>query len=81
MIKRYSVDSIVEGLAALIPDDGGDTVHLEAEKYALSPNDIVDIVFEEGSVISLIKNEEEKERRLSSVKSRLHSLFKKNKKN
>lgn len=81
MSERYSVDRIVDGIATLVHDGDGATIYIDAEKYALSVNDIVDATFDGDRILSLTKDEEEKQRRLLMAKSRLHSLFNKSKKN
>ena len=80
MIKRYSVDRIVEGIAVLIPDGEGDALHLDANEYSLSANDIADIELDGSKVLSLTKDERARAERLSKAKSKLHSLFAKKKK-
>ena len=81
MAERYSVDRIVDGIATLVHDGDGATIYIEAAKYSLSVNDIVDVTFDGDLVLSLTKDEEEKQRRLMMAKSRLHSLFNKSKRN
>jgi hypothetical protein len=77
---RYSVDRIENGTAILIPDGSKTKLELDISVYNFEPNMILDITFD-GDEIKEIKNLPEKaEERLMSNKSRLHSLFSKNKK-
>ena len=81
MDNRYSVDRIVDGIAALVHDGQGETLYLNADEYGLSVNDVVDVIFETDATIRIIKDEEEKKKRLLQAKSKLHSLFNKGKRN
>lgn len=77
-IKRCSVDRIVEGLAVLVCDDGA-VYHLDAKKYGLSANDVLDITTDGKDVLSVKSLPEVKEERFAKNQSRLRSLFSKNK--
>ncbi len=75
----YSVDRISEGIATLVSDSGRQ-ITLNCADFELSVNDVVEITTEGGKVTSLIKSEDEKQRRLKKNTDRLHSLFSKSKK-
>ena len=79
MSNRYAVDRIVDGLAVLIPDNEGNTLYLDARKYGLCANDILDITMSDDGEPEITKNEEEKIRRLENSRIKLNSLFNKKK--
>ena len=78
--KRYAVDKVCDGVITLIPDDGGDILKLPLNDYDLSENDVVDVTEEGDSVIDVAVCREQTEARLNRSRSRLHSLFGRNKK-
>ena len=80
MTFRYSVDRIEEGTAVLIPDGNEKTLYLNSEEYKLYENDIVDITFNDGEIVSLQKDDTARDERLSTAKSKLKALFAKSKK-
>jgi len=77
-IKRYSVDRISDGIITLVGDDDT-TLTLNSSQYDLTVNDIVDIEFSGEAIISLSKNDTEKEARLKNNRDLFNSLFKKRK--
>ena len=77
---RYSVDRIEGGIAVLIPDEGKAKLELSASVYAFKPNMILDITFDGNEIKKIKELPEVANERLEANKSRLHSLFAKNKK-
>ena len=77
-IKRCSVDRVVEGLAGLVCDDGA-VYHLDAKKYGLAANDVLDLTVEGKTILSVKSLPEIKDERFAKNQSRLRSLFSKNK--
>jgi hypothetical protein len=76
---RCSVDRIEGELAVLISDE--DLVfHLNAKKYGLSVNDVIDLVTDGEKAVSVTKREDIASERYESNKSRLSALFAKSKK-
>ena len=79
MIKmRYSVDRVTENIATLISDSDGSTLNLPSKEYGLSQNDVLDIVFEGDTVVSVTSLPDVKEERLRRAKERLTRLTHKN---
>lgn len=77
---RYSVDRIENGTAVLIPNGSKQTLLLDISVYNFEPNMILDITFDGGEIKEIKRLSQSAEERLASNKSRLHSLFAKNKK-
>ena len=77
---RYSVDRIENGTAILIPDGSKEKLILDVSVYNFEPNMVLDITFDSGKIVEIKDLPNEAEQRLASNKSRLHSLFSKNKK-
>ncbi len=75
-IKRYSVDRINDGIITLVGDDGT-ILKIKSAEYELLVNDIVDIEFSGESILSVRKNEAEKQKRLRANSALFNSLFKK----
>ena len=78
MNKRYSVDRIIDGIVTLVGDDDT-TLTLRLEEYDLSVNDVVDVELSGNEIVALVKNDEEKEKRLNKNRELFNSLFKKRK--
>ena len=79
---RYSVDRIVEGTITLIPDDdNAPTLNLNKADYPYAVNDVVEIELSTSNeVLSVTELPDVRDERLEKNKSRLRSLFNKNKK-
>lgn len=77
---RYSVDRIEGALAILVPDDGKSVIELPVSLFNFKVNMIVDVTFDNEKAVSITEVSGEADNRLAVNKSRLHSLFAKNKK-
>ena len=75
---KASVDRIEEGVAVIITDDA-EKYEVSAEEYGLSANDIVNLTLDNGEIKALVKDDEEREKRLKKNTERLRSLFGKKK--
>lgn len=76
--KRYSVDQIRSGVITLVGDDDS-VLTLRESDYELCVNDVVDIELSGERILSVRKNDAEKEKRLKKNRDLFNSLFKKRK--
>ena len=77
---RYSVDRIENETAILMPDEGKAKLELSLSVYGFKPNMLLDITFDGNEIKEIKELPEKTAERLERNRSRLHSLFTKNKK-
>ena len=76
---RYSVDRIEGELAILVPDEGKSVIELPVSRFGFKVNMILDVTFDGEKIVSIKEVSDEQDKRLAANKSRLRSLFAKNK--
>ena len=76
---RFAVDRREGSLLVLIPDEGEKGLWLDQKQYGFSVGDVLDVTLDDDEILSASLCKEETEKRRSSAKSRLATLFAKGK--
>ena len=75
-----SVDRLEGDYIICISDENSEEILLKKSDYPLlCEKDVIEIVFENGTPVSVEKNQNESEKRLETNSQRLRNLFKRNK--
>ena len=78
---RYAVDRREGSLLVLIPDDGTQKeLLLDKNQYDFSVGDVLDVTFEDETVLDVCLQKEEAQARERSNRARLSALFAKGRK-
>lgn len=74
---RAVVEEIESGMVCFIPDNGEEAIYIETNKvtHSMTIGDVVELVYEDGKLLSLTPLKDEKERRLEANRLKREKLL------